>query len=262
MFNSFQWNCFNLVDTCNTALMLFLKCDVSKFRIPPLLSQNVTLSRPPPPPLMCDVIYGCLLMTSQYLTPKISMLWRRDLDRNVFCMFSFAFVYNTMFSYYFTYFWPPSSHPTFVCFFPVGLSFLIQHFQQILWVLKFLLWGAKFTMSNTSRELLNKFLPILINMQGALCQHWKLHWRCSGREIIPFLFAFVSHEFPSLHCTWLWSLALAATSQSSEMCWSIYISGDLSAIVSSRSWPVGSRKDSWLNWGSAGENGQEKPRTR
>ena len=31
----------------------------------------------------------------------------------------------------------PSSHPTFVCFIPVGLSLLIQHFQQVLWVLKF-----------------------------------------------------------------------------------------------------------------------------
>ena len=33
---------------------------------------------------------------------------------------------------------PPSSHPTVVCFFPVGLSLLIQHFQQVLRVLKFL----------------------------------------------------------------------------------------------------------------------------
>ena len=39
---------------------------------------------------------------------------------------------------YFTYF-PPSSHLTVVCFFPVGLSSLIWHFQQVLWVLKFLL---------------------------------------------------------------------------------------------------------------------------
>ena len=31
----FQWHCFNLVDTCNIALILFLKCDVTKFRIPP-----------------------------------------------------------------------------------------------------------------------------------------------------------------------------------------------------------------------------------
>ena len=31
--------------------------------------------------------------------------------------------------YYFTYF-SPSSHSALVCFFPVGLSFLIQHFQQ------------------------------------------------------------------------------------------------------------------------------------
>ena len=36
--------------------------------------------------------------------------------------------------YYFTYF-PPSSHPTVVCFFPVGLSSLIRHFQQVLWAL-------------------------------------------------------------------------------------------------------------------------------
>ena len=40
--------------------------------------------------------------------------------------------------YYFTYF-SPSSHPALVCFFPVGLSLLIQHFQQVLWVLKFFL---------------------------------------------------------------------------------------------------------------------------
>ena len=33
---------------------------------------------------------------------------------------------------------PQSSHPTVVCFFPVGLSSLI-HYQQVLWVLKFLL---------------------------------------------------------------------------------------------------------------------------
>ena len=35
--NAFQWNCFNSVDTCNIALILlvFLKCDVTKFTIPP-----------------------------------------------------------------------------------------------------------------------------------------------------------------------------------------------------------------------------------
>ena len=42
---------------------------------------------------------------------------------------------NLLFYLYF----PPSSHPTFVCFFPVGLSSLIQHYQQVLWVLKLLL---------------------------------------------------------------------------------------------------------------------------
>ena len=40
--------------------------------------------------------------------------------------------------YYFTSF-SPSSHPKIVCFFPVGLSLLIQHFQHLFWVLKFLL---------------------------------------------------------------------------------------------------------------------------
>ena len=40
--------------------------------------------------------------------------------------------------YYFTYF-SSSSYSTLVCFFPVGLLLLIQHFQQVLWVLKFLL---------------------------------------------------------------------------------------------------------------------------
>jgi hypothetical protein len=39
---------------------------------------------------------------------------------------------------YFTYF-SPSSHSTIVCFYPVGFSSLIRHFQQVLWVLKFLL---------------------------------------------------------------------------------------------------------------------------
>ena len=58
MFNV-QWNCFNLVYTCNIALILFLKCDVTKFRVPPPI---VTLRRPPPRPLMCDVIYGWPLM--------------------------------------------------------------------------------------------------------------------------------------------------------------------------------------------------------
>ena len=36
MFNAFQWNCFNLVYTCNIALIIILKCDVTKFRAPPL----------------------------------------------------------------------------------------------------------------------------------------------------------------------------------------------------------------------------------
>ena len=41
---------------------------------------------------------------------------------------------NSLFYLYF----PPSSQLIYVCFCPVGLS-LLQHFQQVLWVLKLLL---------------------------------------------------------------------------------------------------------------------------
>ena len=60
MFNALQCNCFNLVDTCNIALILFLKCDVTKFRIPPppLVTQCDTSSTSSAP-LNVDVIYGC-----------------------------------------------------------------------------------------------------------------------------------------------------------------------------------------------------------
>ena len=48
----FQWNCFSLVDTCNIALILFLKSDVTKFKIPPpLITQCRTSSSPSAPPL-------------------------------------------------------------------------------------------------------------------------------------------------------------------------------------------------------------------
>ena len=61
IYNFYNYLYNNLVDMCNITLLLFLKCDVKKFGIPPpLLSHNVEL-RPPPSPLMCDVIYGCPL---------------------------------------------------------------------------------------------------------------------------------------------------------------------------------------------------------
>ena len=53
LFNAFQWNCFNLVYTCNIALILFLKCDVTKFRIPPPPCHTLSTL-----PLTCDVVYG------------------------------------------------------------------------------------------------------------------------------------------------------------------------------------------------------------
>ena len=51
IFNAFQWNCFNLVDTCNIALLLFLKCDATKFRIPPPLVTQCHTSLTPSAPL-------------------------------------------------------------------------------------------------------------------------------------------------------------------------------------------------------------------
>ena len=49
LFNAFQWHCFNLVDTCNIALILFLKCDVTKFQTRPLVTQCHTSSIPSSP---------------------------------------------------------------------------------------------------------------------------------------------------------------------------------------------------------------------
>ena len=42
-----------------------------------VMSQNVTLSRPPPPPLTCDVIYGCPLMRSRGRphVPLLLQIW-------------------------------------------------------------------------------------------------------------------------------------------------------------------------------------------
>ena len=47
IYNLYIYN--NLVDTCNIALILFLKCDVIKFRTsPPLVTQCHTSSTPSP----------------------------------------------------------------------------------------------------------------------------------------------------------------------------------------------------------------------
>jgi hypothetical protein len=61
MSNAFQWNCFNLVYTCNIALILFLNVMSENLGSLSPLSHNVTLRRPPLPTLTCDVIYGCPL---------------------------------------------------------------------------------------------------------------------------------------------------------------------------------------------------------
>ena len=58
------------------------------------------------------------------------------------CSTTISNIFNLELIYCFTYF-SPSSHSIVVCFFPVGLSLLIQHFQQILWALKFLLYDRR-----------------------------------------------------------------------------------------------------------------------
>ena len=73
MYKAFQWNCFNLVDTCNIPLILLLKYDVTKFRIlPPSLVTQCHKSSTPPPPLTCDVNYGCPLIWKQ--NPNMNIL--------------------------------------------------------------------------------------------------------------------------------------------------------------------------------------------
>ena len=57
----------------------------------PPLSHNVTLRRPPPPHLMCDVIYGCplilkakpiFLYTSGFVVPLKQNFFDRDSEKN------------------------------------------------------------------------------------------------------------------------------------------------------------------------------------
>ena len=87
MFNAFQWNCFNFVYTCNVALILFLKCDITKFRIPPpLVTQCHTSSTPSPlnvwrnlwmAPKRCKV--KCTegkLLEAELRGGEIEILWR------------------------------------------------------------------------------------------------------------------------------------------------------------------------------------------
>ena len=54
MFNAFEWNCFNLVDTCNIALILFLKCDVTKFGTTPCHTMSHFVDPPPPLNVWCN----------------------------------------------------------------------------------------------------------------------------------------------------------------------------------------------------------------
>ena len=58
------------------------------------------------------------------------------MSRVLFPVFILRELYLVRINLLFYLFFTPSSHLTLVCFFPIGLSLLIQHFQQ---VLKFLL---------------------------------------------------------------------------------------------------------------------------
>ena len=71
MLNAFQWNCFNLVYTCNIALILFLKCSVTKFRIPP-----------PPLSHFVDPLTLLNVWRNLWMAPKYSILWAIDVQLN------------------------------------------------------------------------------------------------------------------------------------------------------------------------------------
>ena len=67
----------------------------------------------------------------------------------------------------------PSSHPTVVCFFPVGLSLLIRRFQHVLWVFKFLLspglgsWQLEF----------KSLITVIVDFQNFVCcLVWSNQW--------------------------------------------------------------------------------------
>ena len=98
LFNAFQWNCFNLVYTCNIALILFLKCDFTKFRIPPPLVTR----RPPLSPLIYGWPLNCIMnciqsfiwdwnATEKY-AQKITSLERRYFLVNFFFIFFFKYM--------------------------------------------------------------------------------------------------------------------------------------------------------------------------
>ena len=55
----------NLNISSSQTLNPILKCDVTKFRIPPPLVTQLHTSSTSPPPLTCDVIYGWPLITSK-----------------------------------------------------------------------------------------------------------------------------------------------------------------------------------------------------
>ena len=83
-----KMNKTNLVGRCNIALILFLKCDVPKFRIPSPFSHNVILRQPPPSPLTCDLIYGCPLTPRP---PRPTDLTHRRLSDTVVVPIKFRF---------------------------------------------------------------------------------------------------------------------------------------------------------------------------
>ena len=128
MFNAFQWN------MCNIALILLLKCDVTKFRILPP-SHNATLRRPPSPPLRCDVIYGCPLT---YLLTLQSNSLPMYLCTNLLVHFSLNLLPTNQFIFLI---YPPIFFHSFRAYLPIYHSSLLTYLPayQPIYLLTYLL---------------------------------------------------------------------------------------------------------------------------
>ena len=83
-------------------------------------------------------IYWFVAIFPLGLEQWIATLFRSSVRSSVWEAICYITVVTTPMELIYLHF-PPSSHLKYVCFCPVGLSLLWQHYQQVLWALKFLL---------------------------------------------------------------------------------------------------------------------------
>ena len=135
-------------------MISYIKYRLGKYyvRIPVLL----------PPPKACTDFSNPPPTRDPYVInkrPLISILNKQPFKYHVSCTDGKISVRNNLFL---LPIFPPSSHPSIVCFFPVGISLLIQHFQQVLWVLKCLLSQKTERTSTPTRPVEN----VVLTMKG------------------------------------------------------------------------------------------------